>query len=345
MPSYAGPTTPNRGGDVAGTLRLLAYLTLAVVLVVLDHRGGWLNQARKQASLLVQPLWMVAGWPGRIAESLYDDAGTLSQLTVENERLRNQLLVGSARIARLQTLAADNARLRELLGATRRGSLDVQLAPILDIDLDPTRQRLVLDSGSNDGVRVGQSVIDAGGVVGQVIAATPVHATVLLLTDPSHAVPVAVARSGVRLVAYGDGRTDALRLPSIPLSSDIKVGDRIVTSGLGGRFPAGFPVGTITSLRPDDSRAFLLGEVHPAAQFDRGRDVLLLRTVPARAPIGIANPLAVDDPAMTPTATVDDAEGSARPADGAASTQPDPTTEDSPRGATDRPPPPAEARR
>ena len=303
MPSYAGPTTPNRGGDVADTLRLLAYLALAVVLVVLDHRGGWLHQARQQASLLVQPLWTVAGWPGRFAETLYDDAGTLSQLTAENERLRNELLVNSARTARLQTLAADNQRLRELLGAARRGNLDVQLAPILDVDLDPTRQRLVLDAGANDGVRIGQSVIDAGGVVGQIIGLTPMHATVLLLTDPSHAVPVAVARSGVRLVAYGDGRSDVLQLPSIPLSSDIKVGDKLVTSGLGGRFPAGFPVGTIMSLQPDDSRAFLLGEVRPAAQLDRGRDVLLLRTVPVRPPIGIAEPLAVDDPAMTLPAT------------------------------------------
>ena len=296
MPSYAGPTTPNRGGDVADTLRLLAYLALAVVLVVLDHRGGWLHQARQQASLLVQPLWTVAGWPGRFAETLYDDAGTLSQLTAENERLRNELLVNSARTARLQTLAADNQRLRELLGAARRGNLDVQLAPILDVDLDPTRQRLVLDAGANDGVRIGQSVIDAGGVVGQIIGLTPMHATVLLLTDPSHAVPVAVARSGVRLVAYGDGRSDVLQLPSIPLSSDIKVGDKLVTSGLGGRFPAGFPVGTIMSLQPDDSRAFLLGEVRPAAQLDRGRDVLLLRTVPVRAPVGVDQLAPVDDP-------------------------------------------------
>ena len=303
MPSYAGPTTPNRGGDVAGTLRLLAYLALAVVLVVLDHRGGWLHQARTQASLLVQPLWMVAGWPGRVAETLYDDAGTLSQLTAENKRLRNELLVNSARTARLQTLAADNQRLRELLGAAERGNLDVQLAPILDVDLDPTRQRLVLDAGANDGVRIGQSVIDAGGVVGQVIGLTPMHATVLLLTDPSHAVPVAVARSGVRLVAYGDGRSDVLQLPSIPLSSDIKVGDKIITSGLGGRFPAGFPVGTIISLRPDDSRAFLLGEVRPAAQLDRGRDVLLLRTVPARTPVGIDAPTPVDDATATDAAT------------------------------------------
>ena len=167
--------------------------------------------------------------------------------------------------------------MRGLLGATGRGGLDVQLAPILDIDLDPTRQRLVLDAGSRDGVAMGQSVIDAGGLVGQIIAVRPSTATVLLLTDPDHAVPVIVARSGVRLVAYGRGRSDRLQLANIPLSSDVQVGDTVITSGLGGRFPAGFPVGRITALHPDDSHAFLVGDVAPAAQLDRGRDVLLLK--------------------------------------------------------------------
>ncbi|SFK50521.1 rod shape-determining protein MreC [Lysobacter sp. cf310] len=280
MPSYAGPPTTARIGDVAGTLRLLAYLALAVVLIVLDHRGGWLNQARRQAGVMVAPLWAVAGWPGRVAERIHDDAGTLSQLTEDNRRLRNELLVNQARMARLQTLVADNTRLRGLLEAAERGNLDVVLAPILDIDLDPTRQRLVLDAGSRDRVRTGQSVIDAGGLLGQIIGVNPMHANVLLITDPSHAVPVAVARNGVRLVVYGDGRSDILRLASVPLSSDVKVGDQLVTSGLGGRFPPGFPVGTIAALRPDDSRAFLIGDVKPAAKLDRGREVLVLLSMP-----------------------------------------------------------------
>ncbi|NUO76172.1 MAG: rod shape-determining protein MreC [Lysobacter sp.] len=280
MPSYAGPPTTARIGDVAGTLRLLAYLALAVVLIVLDHRGGWLNQARRQVGVAVAPLWAVAGWPGRVAERIHDDAGTLGQLTEDNRRLRNELLVNQARMARLQTLAADNARLRGLLEAAERGNLDVVLAPILDIDLDPTRQRLILDAGSRDRVRTGQSVIDSGGLLGQIIGVNPMHASVLLITDPSHAVPVAVARNGVRLVVYGDGRSDTLRLASVPLSSDVKVGDQLVTSGLGGRFPPGFPVGTIAALRPDDSRAFLIGDVKPAAQLDRGREVLVLLSMP-----------------------------------------------------------------
>lgn len=285
MPPYAGPSA-TRSGDIAGTLRLLAYLALAVTLIVLDHRGGWLSRVRDRAELLVQPLWAVAGWPGQVVQALSNDAGTRTSLIAENRRLRNALLMSNARVARLQAATADNARLRGLLGAVERGSLDVQLASILDIDLDPTRQRLVLDAGSSDGARVGQVLIDAGGVVGQIIETTPMHATALLLTDPDHALPVAVLRSGVRLVAYGTGRSDRLTLASIPLSSDVKVGDVVVTSGLGERFPAGFPVGTIAALRPDDSRAFLIGDVKPAAQLDRGRDVLLLRSAPARAVIG-----------------------------------------------------------
>ena len=275
MPYASSSAT--RTGDVSGTLRLLAYLALATGLIVFDHRGGWLSQLRAQATVAMQPLWWLAGLPSRIGEALNDSASTRTRLADENRVLRNALLVSGARVARLQAAASENARLRGLLGATGRGGLDVQLAPILDIDLDPTRQRLVLDAGSRDGVAMGQSVIDAGGLVGQIIAVRPSTATVLLLTDPDHAVPVIVARSGVRLVAYGRGRSDRLQLANIPLSSDVQVGDTVITSGLGGRFPAGFPVGRITALHPDDSHAFLVGDVAPAAQLDRGRDVLLLK--------------------------------------------------------------------
>lgn len=280
MPPYAGPPIASRPGDAASTLRLLAYLALAVVLIVLDSRGGWLSQARARANVVVQPIWSLAGLPGRIGLQVKDNAATHTQLVAENRQLRNDLLVANARLTRLQTAALDNAQLRELLNAAERNGLDVQLAPVLDIDLDPTRQRLVLDAGSDDDVHVGQAVIDAGGLMGQVIATTPAHSTVLLLTDPDHAVPVNVARNGVRLIAYGRG--DRLELRDVPLSAGLVVGDEIVTSGLGGRFPAGFPVGTVAELHPDDSHAFLVGQLKPAAQLDRGRDVLLLKSRPWR---------------------------------------------------------------
>ena len=284
MSSYAGPPAA-RPQDIAGSLRLLGWLALSVGLVFADHRGGWLAQFRQQATLLVQPLWQLAGMPARFGQTVRDDAVTRARLSRDNEVLRNALLISGARVARLEATAAENARLREMLGMVQRGDMDVQLAPILDIDLDPTRQRLVLDAGHRQGVRVGQPVIDAGGLLGQVIEVQPGTATVLLLTDPDHAVPVEVVRSGVRLVAYGQG--DSIALGHIPRSADIREGDVVQTSGIGGRFPPGFPVGTVARLRPDDSRAFLTGELAPAAALDRGREVLLLRQVrgvPVEAP-------------------------------------------------------------
>ena len=275
MPPYAGPPVASRQGDAASPLRLLAYLALAITLIVLDDQAGWLARLRAQANVLVQPVWALAGLPGRLGTQVKDNAASHGQLVSENRELRNQLLIANARLTRLQTAALDNAQLRELLNVAERSGLEVQLAPILDIDLDPVRQRLVLAAGTRDGVHVGQAVIDAGGLMGQVIATTGNSATVLLLTDPDHAVPVTVARNGVRLIVYGRG--DTLELRDIPLSAGVEVGDEIVTSGLGGRFPAGFPVGSITALRPDDTHAFLVGALKPAAQLDRGRDVLLLR--------------------------------------------------------------------
>jgi len=299
MPPYAGPPVP-RYGDSAGTLRLLGWLALAVALIVLDHRGGWLSRTRAQAALVVQPLWRLAALPSEIGAELRSGAATRSQLQRENEVLRNALLISGARIARLQTAAGDNVRLTGMLGAVRREGFDVQLVPILDVDLDPSHQRLVLDAGSRDGVRMGQSAVDAGGLLGQVVAVTPTTSTLLLLTDPDHAVPVLVQRNGIRLVAYGTGRSDRIELANVPISGDVRVGDRVVTSGLGGRFPPGFPVGTVSELRPDESRAFLVGELKPAAQLDRGRDVLLLRRVIA-APPKPAPPAAI--PATSAPAT------------------------------------------
>ena len=297
MPSYAGPSA-HRSDEIAGTLRLLVALALAIALMVLDHRGGWLTAIRSQIEVVVQPLWRLAGLPAKLGDTVRDDASTRARLAKDNATLRNALLISGARIARLQTAAAENARLRGLLGAAEQGGLDVQLAPILNIALDPTRQRVILDIGADQGVTLGQAAIDAGGLIGQVIEVRPSTATVLLLTDPDHAVPVAVSRNGIRLVAYGRG--DRLELANVPTSSDVKVGDRIVTSGLGGRFPPGFPVGTITALRRDESRAFLVGDLKPAARLDRGRDVLLLR--PTRAPAAPAPVNAVSAPSAAAAA-------------------------------------------
>jgi rod shape-determining protein MreC len=276
--AYSGSSTPRHGDG--GPLRLLIYVALGIALMVSDHRGGVLAGFRQSIVRAVEPAWWLASMPGRLASSGRTAFTNQAQLQHDNIALRQQLLVAQARIQRLQALADENDRLRGLLGGTRGYRLAVQLADVLDIDLDPERQRVVLDIGASQGVHVGQVVIDAGGVLGQVVEVTPAHAIALLVTDPDHALPVQAVRSGLRLIAYGTGRSDRLTVPNIPQSGDLKVGDELVTSGIGGRFPAGFPVGRVAALQPDPNHAFVAATVTPAARLDRSGSVLLVWNLP-----------------------------------------------------------------
>lgn len=262
-----------------GTLKLLAYLALAGILMVSDHRGGHLDMVRTQAGQLTGPLYRLASSPARLARTISDYLTQQQTLLGENTRLRQELLLASARLDRLAGIQAENQRLRTLLGGTHGLRLNVQLASLSDIDLDPFRHRLIVAAGSRRGVEEGMAVIDASGIMGQVLAVTPDHATVILISDPSHAIPAQVVRTGLRIIAFGTGQTERLEVPSIPLSADLAVGDVLETSGIGGRFPAGFKIGTITALHPDDTRLFMVAEVRPSARLDRGGEVLLVSSV------------------------------------------------------------------
>jgi rod shape-determining protein MreC len=288
--AYSGSPAARLSESAGGTLPLLAYLALATLLMVADQRGGFASQARQKLSILAEPIWWVASAPGRLAENAGELMSSRGELQDDNERLRRDLQVSASRLHRLLAVAEENQRLRQLLGGTRGYRLNAKLDGNIDIDLDPSRQRILLDAGSDDGVEVGQAMIDACGVLGQVIEVTPRRATALLLTDPDHAVPVQVARSGLRTIAFGTGRTDQLRLPNIPQSADIRVGDRLVTSGIGGRFPAGFPVGVVELLHPDDTRLFVVAEARPNARLDRGLEVLLVSHVEDETDMGPPGP-------------------------------------------------------
>lgn len=284
-----------------GPLRLLVYLTLAGILMVTDHRGGYLDNIRAQAGLLTGPLYRLAGSPTRLARGISGHLTQQQALLEENTQLRRELLLAKARQDRLAAIQVENQRLRALLGGTYGLRLSVQLASLSDIDLDPFRHRLVLASGRRHGVETGMAVLDANGVMGQVLDVAPDHATVILVSDPSHAIPVQVMRTGLRAIAYGTGRTDQLEVPSIPLSADLMVGDVLETSGIGGRFPAGFKVGTITALHPDDTRLFMVAEVQPSAHLDRGGEVLLVSSIISEPDIGPPAPLPAEpDSGVTP---------------------------------------------
>lgn len=265
--------------SAAATLPLLAYLALAIGLMVADHRAGLGIAARREFTVVSAPLWWLAAAPSRMLEFAGEELRWRSSIETENRRLREAMEIAAARLNRLNAVAAENQRLRQLLGGTQGYQLNVRMVDILDVDLDPYRQRLVLAAGSRAGVRVGQALIDAGGVLGQVIETSRDRSVALLVTDPDHAVPVQVARTGLRAIAYGAGGNNGLTVPNIPRSVDVKVGDLMITSGIGGRFPAGFPVGVVTALRPDGTGLFVVAEARPTSHLDRGVEVLLVSNV------------------------------------------------------------------
>lgn len=262
------------------TLRLIVYLAIAVALMVLDHRGNYLESLRRTASVLIEPIYRLAALPASLARATRTAVVTQDQLASENRELREQLLLAQARLNRLDALVAQNTRLKGLLDVQNNLGLTVQLARLINVDLDPFRHRIVLDVGANQGCVVGQPVIDAQGVMGQIVEVLPNSAIAMLITDPTHAIPVVVERTGLRTIAYGNGTIDQLQLPNIPISADVKVGDRLLTSGLGGRFPGGFPVGEIRVVSPDKSGMFTAAVAQPSAALDRSAEVLLLRDQP-----------------------------------------------------------------
>jgi rod shape-determining protein MreC len=269
-------SSPLFAGNAAGTLRLIVYLALAVVLMVLDQRNGWLWRLRYAASAVVEPVYRLAGLPAEGIRTVTVAFADRQQLTQQNQRLREDLLLANAKLNRMAAVAEQNQRLKELLDTQRSLGLQVQLARVIGVDLGAYRYRLTLNMGARDGVHPGQPVIDAHGVLGQVKAVLPSTSIVMLITDPAHAIPVVIERTGLRTVAYGSREGDQLSLPDIPLAADVRVGDQLLTSGLGGRFPPGFPVGAIRQVAPAATGMFQVALAQPAADVDRSADVLLL---------------------------------------------------------------------
>lgn len=262
------------------TARLIAYLTLAMIVMVVDHRGAYLESLRVFSGSLVEPVYRIAALPSDVARAGRLAVATQSHLVDENKELREALLLAQVRLNRMSALTAQNDRLKKLLDVQKELGLGVQLARLIDIDLDPFRHRIVLDAGSAQMIKVGQPVLDAFGVMGQIVEVLQNTSVALLITDPTHAIPVTVRRTGLRTIVYGTGSIDRLQLPNIPISADIKVGDLLVTSGLGGRFPAGFPVGEILEISNDESGMFAAAIAKPAAALDRSGEVLLLQDLP-----------------------------------------------------------------
>lgn len=249
----------------------------SIVLIGVDHRHDILEPVRQTLSAAVHPVRLTAELPLSLVDMASQRFRTREELTSELERLRRRQLLYEARLQRLDALEVENIRLHELLDSSHNLNQSVLIAELIEIDLAPYRHLIQINKGSNSGVYNGQPVLDADGVVGQVDEVGPFSARVRLITDPSHALPVQVNRNGVRAIASGTGQSQELEITSLPNNTDVREGDLLVTSGLGGRFPQGYPVARIATVEAQPGRSFARVTATPTGALDRIQEVLLVR--------------------------------------------------------------------
>jgi rod shape-determining protein MreC len=278
------------GEEGTRTARLMIYILLSIVLMFMDQLGHYVPRIRSAMEQAFEPVFMVAGWPAEALQSLDRRTRERNDLVAENQQLLQQLLKVSGLVQTQAALQQENKRLRDLLGATRGRAYLFQFAEMKRVDLDPFSHKVWIDRGVDQGVVIGQAVIDGLGIVGQVEDVHRHFSSVRLISDPDHALPVQINRTGLRTVAYGRGETSHLLMPNVPLQADVSPGDVIVTSGLGDRFPPGFPVGEVERVERDTGGAFATVYVRPYAALDRGREVLLIE------PQTVIEPFPVDVP-------------------------------------------------
>jgi rod shape-determining protein MreC len=257
-------------------LRFLLFAALSILLLIIDHRHNHLDAARKAIGATVYPLRVIVDAPVSLWRWIDDTTSSRNELQLENSRLNAERLLTQARLQRYAALEAENARLRSLLEATTSVRDQVRVAEIMSVSSNPFRHVLVVDKGTRDGVFDGQAIIDADGVVGQIIEAGVLSSQGILISDPDHALPVEVNRNGLRTIAVGTGEFDRLVLPFLPNNADIREGDLLVTSGLGGAFPAGYPVAIVDSVVRIPQEPFAAVSAEPSAALNQVREIMLI---------------------------------------------------------------------
>ncbi|GHD25742.1 cell shape-determining protein MreC [Halioglobus pacificus] len=256
--------------------RLALALVVVVGLILADLRFNTFSYSRAFLDTLLSPVYWLADVPASIDEWSNTHITSRTELQEENERLRRENLVMQGRTQQMASLQADNAAFRSLLNSTALLRDDVLVAELIGVSPDPARQQLIVNKGEDDGVYLGQPLIDADGLMGQVVEVGALNARVLLITDATHSIPVQVNRNGVRAIAEGNGSLTALEVHHVSATTDIREGDLLVSSGLGGRFPAGYPVAVVASVDRDPGQAFARIVATPSAALDRSRHVLLV---------------------------------------------------------------------
>lgn len=249
---------------------------MVVGLITADLRFNALQTTRSVLDTIGAPVYWVADLPARLGIWGNSQVRSRAELLEENERLGRENLVLQGRSQQMASLQAENVRLRALLNSSALLREDVLVAELIGVSPDPVRHQLVLSKGEKDGVFVGQPLIDADGLMGQIVEVSAGSARALLITDATHSIPVQVNRNGVRAIAEGTGSLGVMEIHHVSATTDIQTGDLLVTSGLGGRFPEGYPVAVVSQVERDPGEAFARVLASPSAALDRSRHVLLV---------------------------------------------------------------------
>lgn len=249
---------------------------MSVVLLVVDYRSSWLDSTRSIISIFVYPLQLLVSFPVEMSEQLAEMAISHNELKKEHKRLQKKQLIDSVKLLKLAALENENIRLRRLLENSFKLGEQVLIAELLSVNLVPYEHLVVVNKGSRFGVHPKQPVLDANGIVGQVTRAFPLNAEVMLITDPNHAIPVQVNRNGLRTIILGSGHLNRLNLPFLPNNADILPGDLLVTSGLGGVFPQGYPVAIVDNLTVQPDKPFAKVYATPTAKLNQSRELLIV---------------------------------------------------------------------
>jgi rod shape-determining protein MreC len=249
---------------------------VSLLLIVCDFRSHQLDVVRNALSILIYPIHYSVGIPSRLSHQLDTNFTSYQQLQQKNKLLKQQQLVDKTRLLRFAALEKENIRLRALLEHSYTMGEHVLVAELIAVNMDPYKQTVMIDKGLRFGVHVGQPVFDAFGVVGQIIRAMPLSAEVMMITDPSHAIPVTINRNNLRTIAIGNGQSNQLSLPFLPNNADVKLGDLLVTSGLGGKFPSGYPVASIDKVTLQPAKPFLKITALTSAHLNRSRELLIV---------------------------------------------------------------------
>jgi rod shape-determining protein MreC len=263
------------GGPALG-LRLIVLAAMAAGLMVADHRQHHLSLIRDWIASLAYPVQWAVQAPVQAFDALSESFATRTRVEAENVKLAADNLVLRLKLLRFESLEQENRRLRAVRESSSRVVQRSLVAEIVRVDLDPFRQRVLVNKGTRAGVFRGQAAIDANGIYGQVTRAGPFSAEIILISDPEHAMPVQVNRTGARSIALGTGRSGLLSLPYLPQNADVVVGDLLVSSGLGGVYPPGYPVGKVTAVTRDTGQPLLSVEAEPLAGLDRDPEILLV---------------------------------------------------------------------